>query len=122
MHLSEQRLQETISWITKEEVIRLTPVLDRLLVIFLRVLYVGGYFVLRFSLRLVLGKKKRDDFFSRNRIRVILGPKLDYVLLIGISNLLNFVKKLFNCNDIFLLKITVPRYNYKAYCPANRND
>ena len=119
---NEQRMQEIISWIIKEEAIRLIPVLDRLLVIFLRLLYVGGYYSLRFSLRLVLGKKKRDDFFSKNRIRVILGLKLDYVLLIGISNLLNFVKELFKCNENFLLKITVPRYNYKAYCPTNRND
>ena len=119
---NEQRMQEIISWIIKEEAIRLIPVLDRLLVIFLRSLYVGGYYSLRFSLRLVPGKKKRDDFFSKNQIRVIFGLKLDYVLLMGISNLLNLVKETFKCNENFLLKITVPRYNYKAYCPTNRND
>jgi FkbM family methyltransferase len=119
---SGQRLQELISWITKEEVIRLTPVLDRLLVVLMRTLYVGGYYISRFSLRLVLGKKRRDELFIRKEICLITGHRFDFVPIIFISKLLNFVRVFFRKNHCVLLKIAVPRYNYKAYCPANRND
>jgi FkbM family methyltransferase len=119
---NKDRLQELITWITKEEVVRLTPVVDRILVTLLRVLHVGGYFLLRLLLRLILGREKRDEVFIRKRIHLILGLKFDFVPIFCVIGLLNLIKEYFKCNYTFLLKITVPKYNYKSFCPTTRND
>jgi FkbM family methyltransferase len=108
------------SWLMREEPIRVIPILDRIIVIFLRIIYIGFYLVLRATLRLAVGKTKRDKLFAKKGLRFNYG--FDIFLVFLLFNLIYFVTKHLGFRDHSLLKITVPKYHYKAYCPANKND
>jgi FkbM family methyltransferase len=108
-------------WLLREEPLRVVPFMDRIVVIFLKFLYIIFYLVIRISLRIVLGRKRRDELMVKRGIR--FNYELDIIptfLLIKISySILRFLK--FGRTP-FLLRITVPKYDYKAYCPINKND
>ena len=80
-------------------------ILDKLLLFILKIVYLG----LRVSLRVLLGRQKRNTFCTK---RDILYFKDFLYKSIEFLRLVNF----------FLLKINVPTYNYKVYCRLNKED
>lgn len=109
-----------MSWILKEEPVRVVPILDRIVVLLLRILYVGMYVFLRLSLRLILGKKGRNKLLTKRRL--IFNYEFDVIPALLLIRILCFITKYVKTNSDLLLKITVPKYNYKAYCPVNKNE
>ena len=92
----------TYSWLLKET--KGVRTLDKCILYFLKTMYLG----LRILLRLFLGKKRRD--------RIFIERGFDFN---------TFLYKVFTflriCNSM-LLKISVPKYDYKFYCRINRED
>src|SRR5919108_6195033 len=90
------------SWFLKETKGERT--LDKCILYFLKTMYLG----LRILLRLLLGKKRRD--------RIFIERGFDFN---------TFLYKVFKflgiCNSM-LLKISVPKYDYKFYCRINRRE
>ena len=109
-----------ISWILRKESVRLIPVLDRIVVVLIRVVYVGSYTFVRLSLRLILGKNRRNKLLTEKKIT--FNNEFDIIPAYQFFRILSFIMKYMKSKNDLLLKITVPKYNYRAYCPVNKND
>src|SRR5207244_9618964 len=86
------------------------------------IIYLVFYLVLRFSLRIALGRKRRDKIFVKKGLN--FHYEYNAVPSLSIIKFLYAVVKFFRLanNDPFLLKISIPKYDYKAYCPISRDD
>ena len=104
------------SWLLKEPE-GVLPALDRCILFFLKIIYLG----LRIVLRLVLGKKRRDKLYVEKGISYAwidyLNPSL-YLLKLFYKS----IKFLGVGNSQVLIKISVPKYDYKFYCRINKAD
>jgi FkbM family methyltransferase len=93
---------ELHSWLLKET--KGVKTLDKCVLYSLKVIYLG----LRILLRIVLGKKRRD--------RIFIEQGFDF------NTFLYKVFKILRIGNSMLLKISVPKYDYKFYCRINRED
>jgi FkbM family methyltransferase len=93
---------ELHSWLLKET--KGVKTLDKCVLYSLKVIYLG----LRILLRIVLGKKRRD--------RIFIEQGFDF------NTFLYKVFKTLRIGNSMLLKISVPKYDYKFYCRINRED
>ena len=112
-------------WLTKQESVRLVPILDKAIVFFVKVIYLLSYLILRLSLRIALGKNRRDRLFVAKR-RLAFDYNFDpnpvpsFYIIKFIYSIIRFLGF---ASSPFLLKITVPKHGgYKAYCPINKDD
>ncbi|MDQ3868351.1 MAG: hypothetical protein M3250_02190, partial [Thermoproteota archaeon] len=90
------------SWLLKET--KGVRTFDKCILYFLKVIYLG----LRILLRISLGRKKRD--------RILIEQGFDF------NTFLYKVFKILRLDNSMLLKISVPKYDYKFYCRINRED
>jgi hypothetical protein len=102
-----------IPWLLEEPIGGVVPTLDKCILIFLKIVYIG----LRILLRIDLGKKRRDRLYAK--------------LLFNITyfSISIWLFTFFYRSTAFLklrkpkpIKIKVPKYIYKAYCPVNKED
>jgi FkbM family methyltransferase len=108
-------------WLTKQELIRLVPILDKLIVFSVKIIYLLSYVILRLSIRIALGTKRRDRVFARKALT--FNYEFDAMVSFYMIRFLHSISKFLRLANPFLLKINVPRYGgYKAYCPVNRNE
>ena len=91
------------SWLLNEPE-GVLPVLDKCILFFLKIVYLG----LRILLRISLGRKRRD--------RIFIEQGFDF------NTFLYRVFKILRLDNSMLLKISVPKYDYKFYCRINRED
>ena len=109
-------MEKLTSWLLKEPE-GVLPALDRCILFFLKIIYLG----LRIVLRLVLGKKRRDKLYVEKGISYAwidyLNPSL-YLLKLFYKS----IKFLGVGNSQVLIKINVPKYDYKFYCRINKAD
>jgi|ERR671920_258822 FkbM family methyltransferase len=94
-------MRNIISWLRESEGITLS---DKLLVFFIKVIYVN----LRIILRIALGKKRRDRLYG--------GRGLNFVDFA--CNAFKFLRP----GNSSLLKFKVPKYNHELYCRVNKDD
>ena len=104
------------SWLLNEPE-GVLPILDKCILFFLKIVYLG----LRIILRLVLGKKRRDRLYIERGINHVwidyLNPSLGLLKLFYKS-----IKFLGAWKSPVLIKISVPKYGYKFYCRINKAD
>jgi FkbM family methyltransferase len=93
---------ELNSWLLKET--KGVKTLDKCVLYSLKVIYLG----IRILLRMALGKKRRD--------RIFIEQGFDF------NTFLYKVFKILRIDNSMLLKISVPKYDYKFYCRINRED
>src|SRR5215212_7396178 len=89
-------------WLLKET--KGVRTLDKCILYCLKVIYLG----LRILLRIALGRKRRD--------RIFIEQGFDF------NTFLYRVFKILRLDNSMLLKISVPKYDYKFYCRINRED
>jgi FkbM family methyltransferase len=107
-------------WLTKQEPIRVVPILDKVIVFLLKIIYLFSYMVLRLSIRITLGKKTRDRVFAKKAFA--FNYEFDVIPSLYMFKFLYSIIKFLRLDNHVLLKISVPKYGYKAYCPINKND
>ncbi|MDQ3971278.1 MAG: FkbM family methyltransferase [Thermoproteota archaeon] len=107
-------------WLTKQEPIRVVPILDKVIVFLLKIIYLFSYMVLRLSIRIILGKKTRDRVFAKKAFA--FNYEFDAIPLFYMFKFLYSIIKFLGLDNHVSLKISVPKYGYKAYCPINKND
>ena len=90
------------SWLLKET--KGVTLLDKSMLLFLKIIYLA----LRVSIRIVLGKKRTDRLYIKRNI--------------GFNSFLYKSLKFFGVGNSMLLKVSVPKYNYKFYCRVNNED
>ncbi len=66
------------------------------------------YLIMRLSLRIALGKKRRDRLYIDREI--------------GFNSFLNRSMRFLHLHNLILLKIYVPKYNYRFFCRNNNED
>ena len=90
------------------------PTLDKCILFCLKIIYIG----LRILLRIALGKKRRDRLYAKLVFNLThFSPS--FSLFTFFYRSVTYLKL---SKQTKLLKIKVPKYNYKAYCPVNKND
>jgi FkbM family methyltransferase len=77
---------------------------DKLVLNFLKTLYIGT----RFFLRLILGRKKRDSLFLKRNI--------------DFKDFLYSSTKITGADKKLMLEIHVPNHDYRIHCPLNKED
>jgi FkbM family methyltransferase len=109
-------MEKLTSWLLKEPE-GVLPALDKCILFFLKIIYLG----LRIVLRLVLGKKRRD--------RLYVEKGINYVWIDYLNPSFYLLKLFYKCikflrlgNSPALIKICVPKYDYKFYCRINKAD
>jgi FkbM family methyltransferase len=107
-------------WLTKQEVIRVVPILDKVVVLLLKITYLLSYLTLRLSLRIALGRKRRDRVFSEKGLA--FNYEFDVIVSFYMVKSLYSIIKFLKLANPCLIKLNVPKYGYKAYCPINRNE
>jgi FkbM family methyltransferase len=107
-------------WLTKQEPIRVVPILDKVIVFLVKIIYLFSYMVLRLSIRITLGKKTRDRVFAKKALA--FNYEFDAIPLFYMFKFLYSIIKFLKLDNHVSLKISVPKYGYKAYCPINKND
>jgi hypothetical protein len=108
-----KRTGRLISWLLEEPIGGVLPTLDKCILFCLKIVYIG----LRILLRIALGKKRRDGLYAKLVFNLThLSPS--FSLFTFIYRSMTFLK----LSKPKLLKIKVPKYNYKAYCPVNKDD
>jgi hypothetical protein len=90
------------SWLLKET--KGVTLLDKSILLFLKSIYL----TIRISIRIVLGKKRADKLYTKRNI--------------GFNSFLYKSLKFFCVGNSMLLKVSVPKYNYKFYCRMNNED
>src|SRR5919112_1963095 len=94
-------MRNIISWLRESEGITLS---DKLLVFFIKVIYVN----LRIILRIALGKKRRERLYGGRGLTFV-----DFA-----CNAFKFLRP----GNSSLLKFRVPKYNHELYCRVHKDD
>jgi FkbM family methyltransferase len=107
-------LGKLTSWLLKgpEEGVMVT--LDKCILFCLKIIYLG----VRILLRIVLGKKRRDRLYSERQVHFNDYFSLSFYLFRFLYKAITF----FGLGNPVLMKIDVPKYNYKFYCRINKED
>ena len=106
-------MERLTSWLLKEPV-GVMPILDKWILFFLKIIYLG----IRFSIKIALGKKRRDRLYVKRGIHFndSFGPSFYFM-----SFLYKFIKFSRLGNPVSL-KISVRKYNYKVLCPIKKEE
>src|ERR671921_544971 len=106
-------MEKLTSWLLKEPV-GVIPVLDKWILFFLKIIYLG----IRFSVKIALGKKRRDRLYVKRGIHFndSFGPSFYFM------SFLYKVIKFLRLGNPVSLKISVPKYNYKVLCPIKKEE
>lgn len=107
------------AWLLKKEPVSIIPVFDRLVAVLVRIVYIACYVILRIFLRIVLGKKRRNKFLARKRIR--FNYEIDIIPAFFLCKIIYLIMRLFGFKN-YNVRVSVPKFNFKAYCPANKNE
>jgi FkbM family methyltransferase len=78
--------------------------LDTSILLLIKIIYLA----LRVSIRIILGKKRTDKLYIKRTI--------------GFNSFLFKSLKFLSVGNSMLLKVSVPKYNYKFYCRINNED
>jgi FkbM family methyltransferase len=95
-------LRKFTSWLLKET--KGVTLLDKSILLFIKIIYLA----LRVSIRIILGKKRTDKLYIKRNI--------------GFNSFLYKSLKFLSIGNSMLLKISVPKYDYKFYCRINNED
>jgi FkbM family methyltransferase len=93
----------TNRWWLKE--VKGATILDNFLLFILKIIYLG----LKFLLKIVLGRKRANSLCIKQGV---------FYFNEFLYKSINFLK----LDNLVLLKINVPKYDYKIYCPPNKED
>jgi FkbM family methyltransferase len=108
------------SWLLNGSVGGVMPTLDKYVLVFIRVISLIIYLIIRISLRLIVGKKKRDQ--AQVGRKFYTNDYKCFSISFSFFMYLYKIVRVLKLGNPKVLKINVPKYNYKVYCPANKDD
>ncbi|HZD82986.1 MAG TPA: hypothetical protein VE076_08930, partial [Nitrososphaeraceae archaeon] len=106
-------MRRITSWLLKGPQEGVVIALDRWILFSLKIIYLG----IRILLRISLGKKRRDRILLE-RFRPNEYFSLSFYLFKSLYKSIKF----FRLGNAMLIKIVVPKYDYKFYCRVNKED
>ncbi|HET7644427.1 MAG TPA: FkbM family methyltransferase [Nitrososphaeraceae archaeon] len=110
-------IKKLIYWLFEEPVANTIPslyTLDKVMNFFIKI----NYIIIRILFRIAVGKKKREKSQLYRKLSYKGYVNFSFYLFIFLYKIIRFLR-LGNPN---LIKIYVPKYKYKVYCPATIED
>jgi FkbM family methyltransferase len=106
------------SWLFKEPEEGVFILFDKFILIILKIIYLTS----RILLRIALGRKRRDILYSEGRFNIFFNDyfSASLYLCIFFYKVIKFLR-LVN-KPLGLIKIRIPKYDYKLYCRTDTND
>jgi FkbM family methyltransferase len=107
----------TLSWLLHDPLAYTIPSIksiDKIMNFFSR----SGYLTVRHILRLILGRKKRDKLKFYNKLHSRTNITFSFYCFIIFFKITTFLK----LGKPSLIKIIVPKYGYKVFCPPTEQD
>ena len=105
------------SWLIAEPFAYAIPFirsLDRILNFLSRIVYI----ILRIFLRIILGKRKREKSQLYHKLAFRLNISSSFYLFMFLYKIIGILR----LGNPSFVKINVPKYNYKVYCPVTEDD
>jgi FkbM family methyltransferase len=92
------------------------PILDKVVGFLSKVFYIA----IRIFLRVILGKRKREKSQFYHKLHVRVNISFSFYLFMFLYKIM----RIFGIGNpsSSLVKISVPKYNYKVYCPLTEDD
>jgi FkbM family methyltransferase len=111
-----------MNWLVDEPYAYAIPsirTMDKIINIFSRFIYISLYISLRLFLRIILGKNRRDKKIQfYHKLRPKANVSFSFYMFMYLYKLIRFLR----LGNPLLIKIDIPKYNYKIYCPATEED
>jgi FkbM family methyltransferase len=101
-------------WLLKEPVGGVILPIDKYILFFLRIIYL----IVRIIARIFLGKKRRKESSFLKKISTLQWFSPTFFIMMCLFKL----KKSLRLGNAGLVKLNVPKYDYKVYCPPTKDD
>jgi FkbM family methyltransferase len=114
--LSFAKMKKVIHWLGQESLANTIPsfYIDKIINIFLKLFYL----FVRVLFRITLGKKRREQNHFFRKLRHTIDVSYSFNLCMYLYKVIRILK----LGNPSLIKIYVPKYKYKVYCPATKDD
>ena len=107
-----------LSWLLAEPSAYTIPsirIVDKILIILSRIFYIA----IRIFLKIILGKRReKSQFYHKLSMRVSRKISFSFYFFMFLYKII----RIFGLGNPTLVKIIVPKYNYKVYCPSTEDD
>ena len=110
------KMKEVIHWLSQEPLANTIPsfYIDKILSICVKLFYL----FVRLLFRITLGKKRREHNLFFRKLRHTIDVSYSFNLCMYLYKIIRLLK----LGNPSLIKMYVPKYKYKVYCPANIDD
>ena len=115
--LTRTKIKTLTYWLFEEPVANTIPslyVLDKVMSFFMKIIYI----ILRILFRLILGKTRRENSQIYRKLSSTVNVNFSFYLFMFFYKII----RLLRLGNPSLIKIYVPKYHYKVYCPATVDD
>jgi FkbM family methyltransferase len=106
-----------LSWLFAEPSAYAIPsirILDKAFIVLSRIFYIA----IRIFLRIILGKRKREKSKLYHKLSVSMNITFSFYFFMFLYKII----RIFKLGNKSLVKIIVPKYDYKVYCPLTEDD
>ena len=107
-----------LSWLLAEPSAYTIPsirIVDKILIILSRIFYIA----IRIFVKIILGKRReKSQFYHKLSMRVSRKISFSFYFFMFLYKII----RMFGLGNQTLVKIIVPKYNYKVYCPLTEDD
>src|SRR5215213_11643843 len=111
------KIKKLTNWLFEGPVANTIPslyALDKVMNLFIKIIYI----ILRILFIITLGKKRRENSQFYNKLRYRLNISFSFYFFMFLYK----VVRMLRLGNPLLVKIYVPKYNYKVYCPLTEDD
>ena len=117
MLITTEKAKRTLSWLFEKPLANTIPslyVLDRAIITLLKTIFI----LIRILSKITFQKNKMTYFQFQRKCHINTDVNFSFYLFMFFYKLINILK----LGNPSLIKIYVPKYNYKVYCPATVDD
>ena len=113
MIIQKRNTKKILFWLLEEPLVNIIPslhIIDKALGLLSKI----SYIVIRIFLNIIIGKEKRK-FYKQ---RISFSVNISFYLIMNLYKII----KLLRLGNPSLIKIYVPKYDYKIFCPSTLED
>src|SRR5215217_7034224 len=111
------KIKKLTNWLFEGPIANTIPslyALDKVMNLFIKIIYI----ILRILFIITLGEKRRENSQFYNKLRYRLNISFSFYFFMFLYK----VVRMLRLGNPLLVKIYVPKYNYKVYCPLTEDD
>src|SRR5215213_5373151 len=111
------KIKKLTNWLFEGPVANTIPslyALDKVMNLFIKIIYI----ILRILFIITLGKKRRENSQFYNKLRYRLNISFSFYFFMFLYKIIRILR----LGNPLLVKIYVPKYNYKVYCHLTEDD